>query len=197
VIISRQQVDPINLIWLGHSFIHAHDGRFELPGLDPEKPAPVYFLDAGHPWGATVELPGRQAGEGVTIQLQPCGQAKARFVGPDGRPVARLDLWPSLELIMTPGPTGAMFVDRGQELSADAAFLANVDPQHYGVPRGPITDAEGRVTLPNLIPGALYRIIDWSTRNDQAQGPQVRRDFTVKPGETLDLGEILIEKPQP
>ncbi len=59
----------------------------------------------------------------------------------------------------------------------------------------PKTDAEGRITLPALIPGALYRITDFSTAKDDAKGPQVRKDFTVKPGETLDLGDILIEKP--
>ena len=50
----------------------------------------MYFLDADHEWGATVELSGKQAGEELTIRLQPCGQAKARFVGPDGKPVAKL-----------------------------------------------------------------------------------------------------------
>ena len=69
--------------------VHARDGRFELHGLDPEKAAPVSFLDADHEWGTTVELSGKQAGEEVTVRLQPCGQAKARFVGPDGKPVAR------------------------------------------------------------------------------------------------------------
>lgn len=28
-------------------------------------------------------------------------------------------------------------------------------------------------------------------------GPQLRKQFTVKPGETLDSGDILIEKPKP
>jgi len=83
-------------------------------------------------------------------------------------------------------------------VAADAAFMANVDPKHYSSgPRGPVTDAEGRITLPALIPGALYRISDFSTGNDADKGVQVRKDFTVKPGETVDLGDILIEKPQP
>ena len=55
--------------------------------------------------------------------------------------------------------------------------------------------ALGRVILPDLIPGALYRICDFSTVNDVDKGIQIRNDFTVKPGETLDLGDILVAKP--
>ncbi len=59
-------------------------------------------LDPEHEWGATVELSGKQAGEEVTIRLQPCGRATVRFVGPDGRPVARHQ--PLLEFVATPDP---------------------------------------------------------------------------------------------
>ena len=69
------------------------------------KTSPVYFLDAEHRWGAAVEFSGKQAGEELTVRLEPCGQAKARFVGPDGKPVAKLDMGPYFKLIMTPGPT--------------------------------------------------------------------------------------------
>ncbi len=79
------------------------------------------------------------------------------------------------------------------ELTADADFLVNIDRKHYW--NFPPTDAEGRITLVALIPGALYRISDYSTAGVPDKGYQVRRDFTVKPGETLDLGDILIEKP--
>ena len=50
--------------------------------------------------------------------------------------------------------------------------------------------------LPDLIPGVPYRIVDWSTVNVQNRGIQLRKDFTVKPGETVELGDILIEKPE-
>jgi hypothetical protein len=49
--------------------------------------------------------------------------------------------------------------------------------------------------FPALIPGATYRISDQSTRTPV--GPQLRKEFTVKPGESLELGDIRIEKPQP
>ena len=196
VMLSRQQLDPLNLTWLTHSYIHAHDGRFELHGFDPGKASPVYFLDADHRWGAAVEFSGKQADEALTVRLEPCGKAKARFVGPNGKPVAKLEMGPYVKLIMTPGPTQTGSMDRGSQLVADETYLSSVDPKHYQRPDGPVTDADGRITLPDLIPGAPYRISDWSTVNVQDKGVQIRKDFTVKPGETLDLGDILVENPE-
>jgi RNA polymerase sigma factor (sigma-70 family) len=190
-IIATLHFNYFHLNWRGDITVHARDGAFELHGLDPEKPTRVSFLDSDHQWGTTLELSGKQSGQDVTIQLLPCGQARARFVGPSGEPVAKHG--PHLELIATPGPP-RLTRDKPQqaELAADAVFIANVDRKHYW--NGRFTDAEGRITLPDLIPGASYRIIDFSTVNDD-KGVQIRKDFTVKPGETLELGDILIEKP--
>ena len=58
-----------------------------------------------------------------------------------------------------------------------------------------MSDAQGRLTLPVLIPGATYRFIDYTMAVRGKTGPQLRKEFTVKPGETLDLGDIRIEKP--
>jgi hypothetical protein len=79
-------------------------------------------------------------------------------------------------------------------LAADAAYMPAVDRINYG--KGPFTDSVGRITLPALIPGATYRISDRSTVNDRDKGVQVRTDFTAGPGEIVDLGDILIEKPK-
>jgi hypothetical protein len=179
--------------WPGHHQIKVRDGRFELHGLDPAGAARVYLLDAEHEWGATVDLSGKQADDEVTIRLQPCGRASARFIGPDGKPIAGHE--PMLEFVATPG---ASQYDRMKPADArpmaESDFIANIDRKHYG--NGPRSDAEGRLTMVSLIPGALYRITDFSTVNDDLKGTQVRKDFTVKPGETVDLGDIVIAKPE-
>ena len=48
--------------------------------------------------------------------------------------------------------------------------------------------------FPALVPGVSYHIINRSTSREV--GAQVRKEFTVKPDEKVDLGDILIEKPQ-
>jgi hypothetical protein len=192
-ILTRLHIEPFNAFWRGSADFqpHSRDGRFELHGLDPERSAPAYFLDADHEWGATLEASGKLAGEDLTIRLQPCGRAMARLVGPDDKPVAKVDAWP--EIVVTPGPPESSRDPKDwTELSADAAVLAAVDPKHYRLKQRPLSDAEGRVTMPDLIPGASYRLLD---RSDPQKGYQVRKEFTVKPGETLDLGDILVAKP--
>ena len=78
-------------------------------------------------------------------------------------------------------------------LLADESRLPEVDPINYE--HLPVADAQGRITFIALIPGAAYRVIDRTTVRDP-DGPQVRKEFTAKPGETLDLGDILIAKPK-
>jgi hypothetical protein len=192
-IFTTLQMDTYNPSWGGHCRVKVRDGRFELHGLDPGGTTRISVLDPAHEWGTTVELSGQRAGEAPTIRLQRCGWAKARFVGPDSLPVTKPPA--DYEFVATPGPHIA---DRGKSrdpaaLTADADFLVNIDRMHYW--NFPPIDAAGRITLDALIPGAQYRISDYSTAGVPDKGYQVRRDFTVQAGETLDLGDILIEKP--
>src|SRR5262249_38661879 len=49
------------------------------------------------------------------------------------------------------------------------------------------SDAQGRLSLPSLIPGATYRLIG-------AHGlVNLHKEFKVKPGKPLDLGDITIK----
>ena len=95
-------------------------------------------------------------------------------------------------MVVTPGADNFSEEATEGRLLADQAGLTLIDPLNYKT--GPVSDADGRITLPALIPGATYRIIDYPTRRDPS-GLQLRKEFTVKPGEALDLGDIRIEKP--
>ena len=192
-VLTSLHIETFNPFWRGDYHVPIRDGRFELHGLDPNGSARIHVLDAEHEWGASVDVSGKQAGEDLTIRLQPCGRAKVRFLEPDGMPAVKKQL--HLEIVATPGPSSDSLASRDQaKLTADASLVSNVDRKHYW--NAPGTDAEGRITLISLIPGALYRITDYSPSNDQKKRSLLLRDFTVKAGETLDLGDIVIEKQQ-
>jgi len=180
-------------VWLSRDRESVRHGRFELHGLDTDTEVPVFFLEPKHKLGATVNFSGKLGAAGpVTVRLEPCGAARARLVNPGGRPVVTRLLPRMARMLVTPGPPFSLAKEKEGHVFADEGALDQIDPLNYG--NGLMSDAEGRIKLPVLIPGATYRIVDITTTRDPA-GPQLRREFTVKPGETLDLGDILIEKP--
>ena len=162
----------------------ARRGHFEVHGLDPETEVPVHFLQPDRKLGATVRVSGKMAAQGpVTVRLEPCGLAMARLVGPDGKPVTGQPRGVTITMVVTPGPPAGSAEVRAGALAADEDVLGRLDPVNHG--NGWVADAQGRIALPALIPGATYRIF---TRG-------VVREFVVGPGEAVELGDVLIEKP--
>jgi RNA polymerase sigma factor (sigma-70 family) len=163
------------------------DGRFRLPGWDPARAEPVYFLSPELGVGGIARLdPKRAADKDLTVKLQKCGAAKARFVDEEGKPLTDLQI--SVEI---PISSGASFFDRDAlvkaEVTADAAWLGNLDHKQHNRLR---TDAEGRLVLPGLLPGARHRLI--VTRPN---GPGMFRlpvEVTAESGKTLDLKDITV-----
>jgi RNA polymerase sigma factor (sigma-70 family) len=177
--------------WLGTDHGRVLDGRFALHGLDPDTEVPIHFFDPRHQLGATVRVSGKSASGGpLTVRLEPCGTARARLVAPGGKPIPGHPLM--IRMVITPGADPFSEEDKAGHLFADQAGLSLTDPLNYGT--GPVSDGQGTITLPALIPGATYRIYD-STTLSETGGRPLRKEFTVKPGETLDLGDIRIEKP--
>jgi hypothetical protein len=162
------------------------DGQFELCGLDRQESAQVLFLDPKNRIGATVEISGEPRGdEPLVIQLRPCGQATARFVAPDGKPLVKFT--PPLQIVVTPGPS--FWTNNRErfdgEFISDMTFVGNVDQiNHRPLPR---TDRQGRCTFPALIPGATYRLPQLL-----ASGKQDEFDFTVESGQYLQLPDITL-----
>jgi protocatechuate 3,4-dioxygenase beta subunit len=191
-------LDPTRWVsksWSGRIHGKVRDGRFEIHGLAPDSEVPVYFLDPWRKLGGVVKLSVKSAAGGpVTVRLEPRGAARARVVDPGGKPVAKplRDLF--VNMVLIPGPVAfTAGNDKAGPLAAEEDDLPRVDPINY--PSDLIPDPNGRITLPVLIPGAPYRFIDYTAAVRGQTGPEVRKEFTVKPGETVDLGDIRIEKP--
>lgn len=174
------------------------DGRFVLHGLEPDAEVPVYFLEPRRKLGASVRLSGRSAGNGsVTVRLEPCGTAHARLITPDGKPLGNYPTSSLISMIITPGPPSRPPSRKNEPkdgpLFADESPVARLDPVNYG---GDFrSDGEAKVTFPGLVPGAAYRIID-RTPIFGGRPLEVRREFTIQPGKSLHVGDIIIARPR-
>jgi hypothetical protein len=185
----------------GYHNTSGRDGHFEVHGLAPDASVAVHFLDPQRKLGATAVFSGKSAAAGLfDVRLGPCGSARARIVGAGGKPFAgRLPFFGGrlplkiLTMVVNSGLKAPVANDKaGSVAAADENDLDWIDPINYESPIA--ADADGRVTLAALIPGAIYRFTD---REGPNRTGVVRREFAVRPGEMLDLGDILIEKTQP
>jgi hypothetical protein len=160
-------------------------GRYELPGCIADRVYPVLFLDAVNGWGAAVDLrPGRDAGP--EVKLARCGSARVRLLDAKGQPLAGR----GLRLILL---TERSFAASQPSLKREADGHVSVcyDPRNYAT--DPVSDREGWLILPALIPGARY-VLQYA----DVQG--VLRDtpeFRVAPGEQVQLPDLAIRDQQP
>jgi hypothetical protein len=178
--VSRLNILAINPTWRGFPVGSASGGRFKLTGCAPGVRYPAYFFDPDQKIGTAVDLGVSDAdNKDLVVQLAPFGSAKARFVDAQGKP----NMNPSLFIVMTPGAP-RFSRDKGQ-LEADYDFVANVDRKNHGEGRRP--DKDGWVTFKALIPGATYRLEGPTVDGDD----HVLKDFTVEPGQELNLGDIV------
>ncbi len=191
--------------WQRRNLLEGRDGRFELPGCDPEKPFTAWLVDPDNELGATVELSAKQAAiQPATVRLERCGSAVAQFVGKDGKRL--VNYTPFFSMVITPGAsmaaTGFTGHDDKKELEGDWFNVPFWIRSRFGRPLWPNinhTNAQGQITYRTLIPGATYRFVMLNLLpkgglDEVADKGWPTRDFTVKPGETLVLPEIVAEK---
>jgi RNA polymerase sigma factor (sigma-70 family) len=181
-----------------HFYQHAleiRDGRFELPGCDPENPAPAYLFDEDTDSGATVPLGGRDMADGpVTIRLQPCGAARMRFLDSKGQPV--MGYRPYLELVpplldpakKQPIPSHPHLAMLHSRPEGFLPWGKHYEPRQLATEG---TNARGEITLPALIPGAPYRM---SSQHDW--GVVVKSFTAPAAGQTVDLGDLTDQPPE-
>jgi RNA polymerase sigma factor (sigma-70 family) len=175
---------PYGHTWNGLHVKEVKDGRFELPGCDPERPTEVFIFARKEKLGAVAELSAKKAAtKPVTVRLRPCGSATFRLVSTAGKPVR--DVRPAPEFIITPGVPFADSLSKKGPV-ADTCHLSNLDPDGCEAIRA---DARGRVTLPLLIPGATYLAIG---RRPDGRLINLTREFKAEAGKTIDLGLVIV-----
>jgi RNA polymerase sigma factor (sigma-70 family) len=181
--------------------VRVHDGKFELPGCDPDRTYHLVFVE--HPWlepvygaealegflqpmmrellgpqikvGAAVDVSAKKAAaDPVEVRLAACGAAKLRFVDGNGKPLAKHKPW--VQLLVTDGQPANEAIKDGK-LSAEVVTLIT----QYIDESEPHADADGVLKLEGLIPGATYRI-----KQARLEG-EVIKEFKVEAGKTLEL----------
>jgi hypothetical protein len=155
-------------------------GRYELPGCVADRVYPVLFLDAVNGWGAAVDL---RAGGSVRpeVKLARCGSARVRLLDAKGWPLAgrglRLALLTERSFLVDKPPL---------ERAADGHLSVCYDPRHYDT--DPVSDREGWLILPALIPGARY-VLPYA---DMTGVWRFTPEFRVEPGQQLQLPDLAI-----
>jgi hypothetical protein len=173
---------PFGQEFKGHT-LPVRDGRFEVPGCEPGRKMSLWFYDPQKQEGALVEL---QAGAGAEpeVRLAPCTSARVRFLDPKREVIDRPRVM--AELVIRPGDNENDSLQQGTpaRLSVRAAQL-------HGLSYERIQDG-GRVTLPYLIPGAMYLI-----RAEERLGWPERLTFTAPQTGTVELQDVITEPRSP
>jgi beta-lactamase regulating signal transducer with metallopeptidase domain len=162
------------------------EGVLELPGFEPDHSNPLFIIDLEHHCAAVVSPTASEVDlSAAPIQLQPAGSASFRFLNEKGAALANYD--PHLIMIVTPGAPVTHSYEPNQPLWADTIQWTNIRYWHHH-DKAPKTDAEGRVIMPDLIPGATYRLGFVGKKPGWDEG----YEFTVRRGETANVGDVTI-----
>lgn len=159
--------------------------RFTLRAYNRDQPISVAFLARGRNMGIQADiLPIEITDKVVRLQLQPLGRANATFVNVQGEPLPdyRPVCWLSVPREPFSSATDLETLETKQHYDSIWTGIVHKHMHH------PLrTDETGKATFKALIPGATYRVSQFGGRI---------RDFRVKPGETIELGEITIHDPK-
>jgi hypothetical protein len=183
--------------------IEIRKGHWELRGCDPQRAYQVLFLATPDKpqlvltaegvgsngrlllpqlmgtkvkFGASLEVSAKNAGkEPLEVRLKPTGSARLHMVDAHGKPAPGLE--PSLELVVTPGPTFAAALETGA-MAAETVYLASNYAEMGKKPGN--SDPPGTLTIRGLVPGATYRV-------RQFQQPKVLKEFAAAAGKTIDV----------
>jgi RNA polymerase sigma factor (sigma-70 family) len=144
--------------------VEVKDGRFEAKGCEAGTTYAALVVDAQGKRAALASLTGKEGDAGtLKVRLEDAGTITARLVDAKGQPAKRQ--YPLLVWIKSAGRKMARMPDAFEEVA--------------------VTDAAGRISLTNLVPGVTYTL-------SEPDGREVR-EVTIEPGMRRDLGDVVID----
>ena len=114
-----------------------------------------------------------------------------RMVDAKGKPLQGKQ--PQIQIVLSPGTIMASIMLSGKDdkdLEGDWIIWENFHRGHY---TGLKTDADGRVTIPGLIPDAPYQVTSFDAKFDQREG-MAKVDCRVPAGKTLKLPDFVHDR---
>jgi beta-lactamase regulating signal transducer with metallopeptidase domain/protocatechuate 3,4-dioxygenase beta subunit len=157
------------------------NNRFEIHGVPPAGEAQAVLLDPLAKQGKLLVAKGSDAEKPLRVELQPCGSLDLQYVDADGKPVAGMK-----QIVMIAFTSGASQFDRASRgPRADETFVANFDRTNCW---DLLSDENGRITIPTLVPGVTYRI----GGSDDNGGPKIYGEVVAKPGEQIQFPDIVV-----
>jgi RNA polymerase sigma factor (sigma-70 family) len=138
----------------------------------PGKPETLVILQADRALGATLELKGDEP-DPIRVVLHPAGRITGRLVDEEGRPRSKVEL----EL-------SHVLKSHGSSSSASRS-----DPI--------FTERNGRFQIKNLVPGVQYNVSAIKKNEPnfsfRGEGYLHKNQWTIKPGEAVDWGDVQVQ----
>jgi hypothetical protein len=162
-----------------------YNRHLRIRGVPQDGELLVFLLDPVGREGKVLHVHGSDADKPLHVTLEKCGTVTYRFVDSKGKPVPGYNGDTLLSLLFLPEDfmTGSMSTD--QVLNQEGSYQRYFD---YLNCRDLMSDENGCLSVPALIPGAIYRL------NTRFKG--LPSEIKVRSGEQLKLPDAAISNPQ-
>ena len=161
------------------------EGRFRIPGADPDRTYRVFFVSIARRLGAVAELKLDPSGKPLEVRLQPTATIKGRVVEAGGGPPREAQAYPRMLL----RPERKEYTREDLFDGAIACFYSNFlsNEAFYFHRDQPAKD--GSFSFEGLVPGVGFQIAIGTA--DRSASTLV---WDLKPGEVRDVGTLTLKE---
>ena len=165
-----------------------YDGKLSVHGIPPEGERTVWLLDAENKQGKVLHVRANDANQPLNIALEKCGSVSRRYVDAKQNPVAGYrPEFVAVQMSFLPEDSFQGKTSNDQFVNFNAIIVDLFEDRNGS---NVMSDENGRLTYPALIPGAIY---GWSSFPFPSDRPW---NLKVAAGEHLDLPDVVITNPE-